>query len=171
MTAPERGALCLLVVAARWELVEARAAARWGAVGPLLPVERRVWEAGAAAPSLAAAGSAAAVISGRAAKSAAEGSPASPPCSDADILCFDFESDPVGEKPSGDPWEPSACSDQTYQASVTAGSGVNASQGYVTGNASSGTNYCALMTDLGTLSEFWVRGLDQDRRRGPEQRA
>jgi len=79
------------------------------------------------------------------------------PCTDADILCLDFEGDTVGMKPSGAPWEPSSCSDQTYQATVTAGSGVDGTQGYVTENASSGTNYCALVTNIGTLSEFWVR--------------
>jgi len=90
-------------------------------------------------------------------ETASGGSSGVAPCSDADLLCLDFESDTVGMKPSGDPWEASACSDQTYQASVTAGSGNNGSQGYVTGNASSGTNYCALMTDIGSPPEFWVR--------------
>jgi len=79
------------------------------------------------------------------------------PCSQADLLCLDFEADAVGMKPSGDPWEPSPCDAQTYQASVTAGSGVNASQGYVTENASSGSNYCALVTNIGSPPEFWVR--------------
>lgn len=79
------------------------------------------------------------------------------PCSDADLFCFDFEADTVGMKPSGEPWEPSNCSDQTYQAAVTASAGPDGSQAYVTGGASSGTNYCALVGDIGTPSDFWVR--------------
>jgi len=78
-------------------------------------------------------------------------------CTEADLFCFDFEDTTAGMKPSGEPWEPSNCSDQTYSAAVTAASGMNGSQGYVTSGASTGTNYCALVGDIGTPSEFWVR--------------
>lgn len=78
-------------------------------------------------------------------------------CTEADLFCFDWESTTAGMKPSGEPWEPSNCSDQTYQATVTAGSGMNGSQGYVTSGASTGTNYCALVGDIGMPAEFWVR--------------
>lgn len=79
------------------------------------------------------------------------------PCQDADILCADFEAVTAGTRPSGAPWETTTCPPETYQATVTAGSGRDGSQGYVTENASSGSNYCALMTNFGAQTEFWVR--------------
>lgn len=79
------------------------------------------------------------------------------PCTDADLFCFDFEADAVGMMPSGTPWETSNCSDPNYQAAVTAGEGRDGTNGYVTSGASTGTNYCALVGNIGTPSDFWVR--------------
>ncbi len=77
-------------------------------------------------------------------------------CQDADLMCADFEADPVGVKPVGGPWLPDVCFPQGYSATVTAGSGINGSKGFVTTGASSSNNLCALVHDLGVLSEFWV---------------
>lgn len=78
-------------------------------------------------------------------------------CDRADILCMDFESYAAGAEPSGDPWDATVmCYDGGYSRTVEAAVGVDGSQGFVTSGASSSANTCALVTDLGTLSEFWV---------------
>src|SRR5690606_33956142 len=43
-----------------------------------------------------------------------------------------------------------------YSRTVTAGSGLNGSQGFLTSGASSSANTCALVYPLGELSDFWV---------------
>lgn len=78
-------------------------------------------------------------------------------CAAADILCVDWEDYGAGSEPGGAPWDDSViCYDSNYSRTVTAGSGVNGSQGFVTTGASSSANTCALVHDLGTLSDFWV---------------
>lgn len=78
-------------------------------------------------------------------------------CGSADILCADFEDTPAGQKPSGTPWLTETCFDQGYKKTVQAGVGIDGSQGFVTSGTSASANSCALVYDLGTLSDFWVR--------------
>lgn len=77
-------------------------------------------------------------------------------CTAADILCVDFEDTAVGSKPSGGPWDTDGCTDPNYSAEVTAGSGLNGSQGFVTSNAASSANTCALVHSLDGTDDFWV---------------
>ncbi len=79
-------------------------------------------------------------------------------CAEADIFCETFESY-TGMRPSGGMWIADPCMNNTnYSASVEAGAGPDASAAYVTSGASTGSNYCVLMTDLGEElpTEFWL---------------
>ncbi len=80
-----------------------------------------------------------------------------PGCSAADIFCETFESYD-GVRPSGGMWLDDPCaSNPNYMASGQAGAGPDGSVAFVTSGASTGTNYCVLMTDLGDqLTEFWL---------------
>lgn len=77
-------------------------------------------------------------------------------CESADIFCLDFNADTVGSLPSGD-WDSSVmCYDSNYSRAVEAGVGLESSQAFVTSGASPSANTCALVHDLGALSDFWV---------------
>lgn len=79
-----------------------------------------------------------------------------PGCENADIFCLDFESDTAGSEPAGD-WDTSVmCYDMNYSRTVEAGVGLEGSQAFVTTGASSSANTCALVHDLGGLTDFWV---------------
>jgi len=80
-----------------------------------------------------------------------------PGCTDADLLCADFEDAVVGQKPAGTPWMAENCFDPGYTKTVESGVGVSGSQGLVTSGASSSANTCALVYDLGAQTDFWLR--------------
>jgi len=78
-------------------------------------------------------------------------------CDSADILCADFEDVAAGQAPSGAPWLAANCFDQNYKKSVQAGMGVDGSQALITSGTSASANSCALVYDLGTQTDFWLR--------------
>ena len=80
-------------------------------------------------------------------------------CAAADVFCETFETYST-MRPSGGMWLDDPCPSGTYTANTQAGAGPDGSAAYVTSGASTGTNYCVLMTDLGDPpTEFWLSAM------------
>lgn len=78
-------------------------------------------------------------------------------CADADIFCADFETAEGGSNPDAAPWNTAVtCGVAGYSRTVVAGAGLDGSAGFVTSGAATNTGTCALVYDLGTLTDFWV---------------
>lgn len=83
------------------------------------------------------------------------GSGSGDPCANADILCEDFESLPVGEKPTGGPWLASECFDNSVVLEVDGALGFESQQSLVSRPLPYGA--CMLHAALGAHAEFWIR--------------
>jgi hypothetical protein len=75
------------------------------------------------------------------------------------VLCADFDALAPGSLPTGAPWiaAPGHCAATGYMIAVESGTAVSGTQALVSSNASTSTNACALVADLGEQSDFWVR--------------
>lgn len=106
-----------------------------------------------------------------------EGAPtsdvSSPPtqqgCGAADILCANFEDVATDALPTGAPWlaAPGHCPSAGYEIGVAANGGHDDSKALVSSNSSTSTNACALVADLGSQTDFWVRALVKYMGAGP----
>lgn len=90
-----------------------------------------------------------------AAGGAAEGGSGGPCSAPGLILCDDFETDPIGQQPSGGPWLTEPCAATGFTLKVD---GSQARSG-IRSLSSQGVPYgqCMLHADLGTRADFWVR--------------
>jgi hypothetical protein len=90
-------------------------------------------------------------------------------CGAADILCANFEEVATGALPTGAPWlaAPGHCPSTGYEIGVEASGGHDDSNALVSSNSSTSTNACALVADLGSQTDFWVRALVKYMGAGP----
>lgn len=90
-------------------------------------------------------------------------------CDAADILCANFEEVATGALPTGAPWlaAPGHCPSTGYELGVEASGGHDDSKALVSSNSSTSTNACALVADLGSQTDFWVRALVKYMGAGP----